>query len=150
MSPAALLILVIRGYQRFLSPLLAPRCRFVPSCSAYAVEALQQHGALRGLRLTGWRLLRCQPFCRGGYDPVPPPRGGGAGRAEPVERTEPLVGEGKSSGPEARSRRLVPRPARKGRLVRHNGAHGGHAAVATVERGMGPDGAPDPPGRGDS
>ena len=80
MSPAALLVLLIRGYQRFLSPLLGPRCRFVPSCSEYAAEALQRHGALRGLWLTCWRLLRCQPFCRGGYDPVPPQRDRSAAR----------------------------------------------------------------------
>ena len=47
------------------------RCRFYPSCSAYAVEALQKHGALKGVRLAGWRLLRCHPWCDGGHDPVP-------------------------------------------------------------------------------
>jgi uncharacterized protein len=72
MSPLAyLLALPIRLYKRFLSPLLPPACRFHPTCSVYALEALQKHGALRGLRLTLWRLLRCQPFHPGGFDPVP-------------------------------------------------------------------------------
>ncbi|HEX7355677.1 MAG TPA: membrane protein insertion efficiency factor YidD [Mycobacteriales bacterium] len=72
MSPAArVLSLLILGYQRFVSPLLGPRCRFEPSCSAYAREAVLVHGALRGSALAGWRLLRCQPFGTPGYDPVP-------------------------------------------------------------------------------
>jgi putative membrane protein insertion efficiency factor len=72
MSPLAyLLALPIRFYKRFLSPLLPPACRFHPTCSVYALEALQKHGALRGVRLTLWRLLRCQPFHPGGVDPVP-------------------------------------------------------------------------------
>ena len=72
MSPLAfLLVLPIRFYKRWISPLLPPACRFHPTCSVYAMEALQKHGALRGLRLTLWRLLRCQPFHPGGFDPVP-------------------------------------------------------------------------------
>ncbi|MFL5354722.1 membrane protein insertion efficiency factor YidD [Archangium sp.] len=72
MSPLAwLLALPIRLYKRWLSPLLPPACRFHPTCSVYALEALQKHGALRGVRLTLWRLLRCQPFHPGGFDPVP-------------------------------------------------------------------------------
>ena len=72
MSPLAwLLALPIRLYKRLLSPLLPPACRFHPTCSVYALEALQKHGALHGLRLTLWRLLRCQPFHPGGFDPVP-------------------------------------------------------------------------------
>ncbi len=62
------------AYQRVLSPLLGPRCRFTPTCSAYALEALSVHGAVHGSRLAGWRLLRCQPFGTPGYDPVPPAR----------------------------------------------------------------------------
>ena len=68
---AKLLVLGVRGYQILLAPLLPPACRFVPSCSAYAIESLTRHGALRGVALTVRRLLRCQPFCAGGYDPVP-------------------------------------------------------------------------------
>jgi uncharacterized protein len=72
MSPLAyLLALPIRFYKRFISPLLPPACRFHPTCSVYAMEALQKHGALRGVRLILWRLLRCQPFHPGGIDPVP-------------------------------------------------------------------------------
>lgn len=62
---------LIRAYQLGISPLLLPRCRFTPSCSEYALEALQSHGALRGLWLSVRRLARCQPLCRGGWDPVP-------------------------------------------------------------------------------
>ena len=72
MSPLArLLALPIRLYKRWLSPLLPPACRFHPTCSVYALQALEKHGALKGLRLTLWRLLRCQPFHPGGFDPVP-------------------------------------------------------------------------------
>ena len=70
---ARMLTLPIVAYRRWISPALPARCRFYPSCSAYALEALATHGALRGLRLTIWRLLRCHPFYPGGYDPVPPP-----------------------------------------------------------------------------
>lgn len=71
--PAAVLIALISGYRRFISPLLGPRCRFYPSCSAYALDALRMHGALKGSALTVWRILRCQPFHPGGVDHVPPP-----------------------------------------------------------------------------
>ena len=67
-----ILIAFIKVYQYTLSPLLGPRCRYYPSCSNYAVQALREHGALRGLGLATWRLLRCNPFSNGGYDPVPP------------------------------------------------------------------------------
>ncbi|MBQ4107031.1 MAG: membrane protein insertion efficiency factor YidD [Lentisphaeria bacterium] len=74
--PARVLIFLIRIYQKTVAPWLPPDCcRFYPSCSHYAVEALQVHGVFRGIGLTVWRLLRCQPFCRGGYDPVPPRSG---------------------------------------------------------------------------
>ena len=66
-----LLQLPIRFYRRFLSPLKPRMCRFEPTCSAYALEALQRHGAVRGLWLALRRLLRCHPFCAGGHDPVP-------------------------------------------------------------------------------
>ena len=71
------LLLLLRFYKRFISPLLGQRCRFHPSCSEYAAEAIQRHGHWHGVRLTLWRLARCQPFCEGGFDPVPEvlPRG---------------------------------------------------------------------------
>ena len=65
------LIMGVRGYQLFLSPFLPPSCRYTPSCSAYAIEALQRHGALRGGWLALRRIGRCHPFRPGGYDPVP-------------------------------------------------------------------------------
>jgi len=70
--PARLLIVPIMGYRRFISPLLGARCRFAPSCSEYAVTALAEHGAARGLWLAVARIARCHPFHPGGYDPVPP------------------------------------------------------------------------------
>lgn len=67
--PARLALACIRGYQRWISPLLGPHCRFHPTCSAYTLESIQKHGLLRGgLRGLG-RLLRCHPFSAGGYDP---------------------------------------------------------------------------------
>ena len=63
-------ITVVRVYQLFLSPLLPPMCRFRPSCSQYMIQAIRRKGPLLGLLLGIWRLLRCNPFCRGGYDPV--------------------------------------------------------------------------------
>lgn len=67
---AAILVAPIRLYQRLISPALPRRCKYEPTCSAYAVEALRTHGALRGSVLAAWRLLRCNPFSHGGYDPV--------------------------------------------------------------------------------
>ncbi|HJQ11285.1 MAG TPA: membrane protein insertion efficiency factor YidD [Gemmatimonadaceae bacterium] len=67
----AFFILLIRGYQVGISPLLPASCRYYPSCSAYAIEAFERHGTIRGLYLTISRLLRCHPFHAGGYDPVP-------------------------------------------------------------------------------
>ena len=66
-----LLILPIRFYQRYVSPMLPPACRFTPTCSQYAIEAIQKHGALKGLWLALRRLLRCHPGGGSGYDPVP-------------------------------------------------------------------------------
>jgi putative membrane protein insertion efficiency factor len=65
------LVLLVRGYQVALSPMLPAACRYYPSCSAYAIEALQKHGALRGSWLAAKRIARCHPFRPGGYDPVP-------------------------------------------------------------------------------
>ena len=69
--PGILAVALIRGYQYFVSPLLGPRCRFYPSCSHYAVEAIQRHGLLRGGWLAARRIVRCHPLNPGGYDPVP-------------------------------------------------------------------------------
>ena len=64
-------VLAVRGYQRLVSPFLAPSCRFAPTCSEYAALAIGQHGLTRGIVLAARRLLRCHPFNRGGYDPPP-------------------------------------------------------------------------------
>lgn len=64
-------LILIRGYQRFLSPLLPASCRFVPSCSEYGYQAIEKYGIIRGGAMAVWRILRCNPFCKGGYDPVP-------------------------------------------------------------------------------
>lgn len=69
-----LLVLPIRFYQHFVSPWTPPTCRFSPTCSHYALEAIRAHGVARGGWLAVRRILRCQPLCRGGYDPVPEPR----------------------------------------------------------------------------
>src|SRR5258705_10392377 len=73
---ARVLLLLIGTYRRFISPMLGPRCRFEPSCSAYALEAVREHGALRGSWLAVRRIRRRHPFNPGGFDPVPPPRAG--------------------------------------------------------------------------
>jgi len=66
----------IRLYQRWLSPWLGQNCRFYPSCSQYAIDALRIHGVVFGLLYATWRILRCNPFCEGGHDPVPEKRHG--------------------------------------------------------------------------
>jgi uncharacterized protein len=88
----ALLLAPIRLYQRFVSPLLPRRCKYLPTCSAYAVGAIRAYGPLRGAILAGWRLLRCNPWSDGGYDPVSdqtlfkrPPKSSAA--ASPPSRT---------------------------------------------------------------
>ena len=65
-----LAILPIRAYQVLLSPMTGDRCKYYPSCSEYAAQAINRYGILRGLVLAGWRLLRCNPWSRGGFDPV--------------------------------------------------------------------------------
>jgi putative membrane protein insertion efficiency factor len=65
-----LAVLPIRAYQLLLSPMVGQRCKYYPSCSEYAAQAVQRYGILRGLVLAGWRLLRCNPWSRGGFDPV--------------------------------------------------------------------------------
>ena len=69
--PRRIVMLPIRGYQKFISPALPPSCRFSPSCSQYTLEAVSRYGALKGLWLGVRRLIRCHPFNPGGYDPVP-------------------------------------------------------------------------------
>jgi len=69
--PARALIGVVLAYRYLLKPWLGNACRFEPTCSAYALEALRRHGAMRGAALAGWRLARCHPWCDGGLDPVP-------------------------------------------------------------------------------
>ena len=85
--PAEFLIALLHAYKRVLSPLFLPACRYTPTCSEYAVEAVDRYGALRGSALAIWRLLRCHPLVRGGYDPVPAqglsnPRGAGLRRSD--------------------------------------------------------------------
>jgi uncharacterized protein len=70
-APRNLLVVLVRGYRLLLSPWLGSSCRFTPTCSAYALEALQQHGALGGAYLAAARIVRCQPWCAGGHDAVP-------------------------------------------------------------------------------
>ncbi len=89
--PARLLLAPIRFYQRFISPALPPSCRYSPTCSSYAVEALQTHGAMRGSWLAVRRIARCHPWHAGGYDPVPPVR-------ERARRPESSVGVNSANG----------------------------------------------------
>lgn len=89
------MIMLIRAYQVGLSPLLPGACRFVPTCSQYALEAVNRHGPVKGSWLATRRLLRCHPLGGVGYDPVPPAgESSGAGRRDGVERlAEPGVGD---------------------------------------------------------
>ncbi|MBS0445013.1 MAG: membrane protein insertion efficiency factor YidD [Proteobacteria bacterium] len=92
--PRRLLIALVRGYRLLLSPWLGNACRFEPTCSVYAIEALERHGAVAGTGLAVYRLCRCHPFCAGGPDPVPDalPRlfsSLGLGSSEPVPSTDP-------------------------------------------------------------
>lgn len=66
-----ILITMIRFYQRYLSPLKSTKCPYYPSCSSYGLEAVQKYGAFKGGILALWRIIRCNPFSNGGYDPVP-------------------------------------------------------------------------------
>ena len=80
----ALLLAPLRAYHRLVSPALPRRCKYEPTCSAYAEQAIRRHGVLRGSRLALWRLARCNPFSHGGYDPVPPPPRRERSRTAPV------------------------------------------------------------------
>jgi putative membrane protein insertion efficiency factor len=77
----AAVITALRWYKRALSPLLPPACRYTPTCSEYALEAVERHGVLRGGLLAARRLLSCHPLARGGYDPVPAVSGSNSERA---------------------------------------------------------------------
>jgi putative membrane protein insertion efficiency factor len=66
-----ILIFLIKSYHKYISPILPGACRFYPTCSTYTVEAIERFGVIRGSLLGLWRILRCNPFCKGGYDPVP-------------------------------------------------------------------------------
>ena len=77
------LLALVKGYRLLLSPWLGSSCRFEPTCSAYALQALEQHGAAAGSYLAARRLLRCHPWCAGGCDPVPAQRPGLFGRLQP-------------------------------------------------------------------
>jgi putative membrane protein insertion efficiency factor len=81
---ARVLLAVIRAYRTAISPVRPPTCRYIPSCSAYAVEAIELHGAARGSWLAVRRLLRCHPFHAGGHDPVPP-------AVAPAENSSPVT-----------------------------------------------------------
>lgn len=83
-------LVMIRGYQRLLSPLLPNSCRYEPSCSQYAYEAIERYGLLRGVGLGGRRLLRCTPLHKGGYDPVPERSDRDAGAGVAVAGETPL------------------------------------------------------------
>ena len=82
-----LLMAIVRFYRTAISPLTPPSCRYDPTCSAYALEALERHGALRGSWLAFRRILRCHPWGGSGYDPVPTVDGGGSGADEQVIET---------------------------------------------------------------
>ena len=66
-----ILVGLIRFYQGYISPLLSTRCKYTPTCSQYAIEAIQRYGVIKGWLMAIWRILRCNPFSHGGYDPVP-------------------------------------------------------------------------------
>ena len=83
--PAHLVLRLIRGYQTTLSPGLGPACRYLPSCSDYALQAIERYGVVRGGAMTVWRLLRCNPLSAGGYDP-PTPRPATATPDRPARR----------------------------------------------------------------
>jgi uncharacterized protein len=98
---ARLLMLLIRLYQRVISPLLGPVCRFEPSCSRYTHECLRLHGAARGSYLGFRRIIRCHPFHRGGYDPPPAPAGQAQAPEQPGRAEGPTKAgdRGRAAGP---------------------------------------------------
>jgi uncharacterized protein len=88
---ARALLAGVRFYRMAISPLRPPTCRYTPTCSEYAVEALERHGAARGSWLALRRLLRCHPFHAGGHDPVPPPVEGRGHRRRPTQSPDPVL-----------------------------------------------------------
>lgn len=84
---------LVRGYQLLVSPVIAPSCRFEPTCSHYALESLARHGSLRGSWLALKRIARCHPWGDMGYDPVPPARSGGPARGRVAAETAPQPAE---------------------------------------------------------
>lgn len=98
--PRRILELPLLAYSRLLSPLLPRRCKYEPTCSAYALQALRRHGPIRGTWLAVWRVLRCNPFSHGGYDPVPA-RAGVPTRA--AESRLPSDHDGTCTGPADRA-----------------------------------------------
>src|SRR3954453_10582057 len=111
--PVLVLTLLVRGYQLFVSPLLGPRCRFYPSCSAYALTAVQRHGAVRGTWLAVRRLARCHPWNPGGVDHVPPaaarPAGDPASQlsASVLPPVAPAAGHPPADGPALHGRTVA-------------------------------------------
>lgn len=91
-------IMLIKFYKRFISPLLPPACRFYPSCSTYGLEAYQRHGFFKGTWLTVWRIMRCNPFNPGGFDPVPPLPGHPPDADPMAKEAEPKKCSDKQSG----------------------------------------------------
>jgi putative membrane protein insertion efficiency factor len=90
--PSRILLALVRFYQSAISPTLLPACRYVPTCSEYAAEAVERHGAMRGVMMAAWRLLRCHPFARGGFDPVPLPRSFGSRSSDSLVRSAEVPG----------------------------------------------------------
>jgi len=79
----SLALRLLRLYKRWISPAFPPSCRYVPTCSEYAMEAVERYGTLRGGIMAAWRVLRCHPLAKGGYDPVV--------KADPVRRSSPFI-----------------------------------------------------------
>ncbi len=85
LNPKNLLIILIKLYRLCISPWFTPCCRFQPTCSSYAKEALEEHGFIKGLSLSFWRIIRCHPFCKGGHDPVPSKKSSDASQLNKLE-----------------------------------------------------------------